>query len=737
MGKLQIPGNVHELQEILLKEAWAFYYNYTTLWNLRRAGEEAYLNMCKMDGLLSFLMENQYNAKKTVVDVTLSIIDKSKFVEIAPSTSVSDKKLYSSKTIIECPANVEVYDSTGALIVTLEDGVEQDILNAYGRFVSTYRAFNNDFVKILYWNAASDYSLNLIVVEDGIVSVTTANAHNPMGCSGFYNAVLLNEEIITVSTQNPDVAMVIKPDGTQREIPCTEINIDPANITNVTGVSLPESIELEPGQSTTLSAVISPRNATYQDIEWFSDSEEIVRVKNGTVTAIKEGTARIICKTREGDYSDICNITVKKLVPSPLSYSVTFDANGGTGSMENSTATESVPFTLPNCSFTPPANKVFDKWTTNNGGAFADASSPSTTFTMPAGNVTVTATYKDAATPPVQTYSLTVINGTRNGDYEADTQVSIVANAAPEGKEFDKWTTTNGGTFADVSSASTTFIMSTGNVTVTATYKDITMLPVPTSYLINFDPNGGTVDITCMTTGTDGKLSVLPTPIYNGYIFNGWYTALIGGDQVTTDTIFNSDTTVYAQWIYNGDSGIIIPGGWYPSSGNTGISTATYSITISPVSDGSVKVSHTSTKKGTTVTISVTPNEGYKLDELTVTDSKGNKLKLTDTGNDKYTFTMPNSAVIVDAVFKLNEEPTMPSIAPVWVNYFIDVTESSWYYDAVKFVSENSLMNGLSSTIFAPDANLSRAQLAQILYNKENKPAVNSTSGFTDVTADN
>ena len=277
--------------------------------------------------------------------------------------------------------------------------------------------------------------------------------------------------------------------------------------------------------------------------------------------------------------------------------------------------------------------------------------------------------------------------------------------------------------------------MPADDVTVTATYRDTTTLPVPTTYLINFDPNGGTVDINCMTTGTDGKLSTLPVPTYNGYRFKGWYTALNGGEQVTTDTIFNSNTTVYAQWSYIGDSGIIIPGSGYPSAGNPGISAATYTITISTISNGIVKASHTSAKNGTTVTISVTPNEGYKLDKLTTADSKGNELELTEKGDGKYTFIMPNSAVTVDAVFRLNEEPIMPSITPGWMNHFTDVTESAWYYDAVKFVSENDLMNGLSSTMFAPDANLSRAQFAQILYNKEGRPTVNSGSSFTDVAA--
>jgi hypothetical protein len=116
---------------------------------------------------------------------------------------------------------------------------------------------------------------------------------------------------------------------------------------------------------------------------------------------------------------------------------------------------------------TPASGKVFDKWTATSG-TIADAGSASTTFTMPAGAATVTATYKDA---PAATYALTVTSGTGSGSYEAGAVVSITANAPASGKVFDKWTATSG-TIADASSASTTFTMPAGAVTVTATYKD-------------------------------------------------------------------------------------------------------------------------------------------------------------------------------------------------------------------------------------------------------------------------
>ncbi|MDR1067757.1 MAG: leucine-rich repeat protein, partial [Clostridiales Family XIII bacterium] len=123
------------------------------------------------------------------------------------------------------------------------------------------------------------------------------------------------------------------------------------------------------------------------------------------------------------------------------------------------------------------SGKVFDKWTTSNGGSFASATSADTTFTMPDNAVTVTATYKDApVTPPPATtvYAVTVVSGTdgANGTYATGATVNITANAPASGKVFDKWTSNDGVTFANASNSATSFVMPAKDVTVTATYKD-------------------------------------------------------------------------------------------------------------------------------------------------------------------------------------------------------------------------------------------------------------------------
>ena len=170
-------------------------------------------------------------------------------------------------------------------------------------------------------------------------------------------------------------------------------------------------------------------------------------------------------------------------------------------------------------------------------------------------------------------------------------------------------------------------------------------------------------------------------------------------------------------------------------TGGGGGGVTTYAVTVEKAEHGKVTASPSSASSGTPVTITVTPDEGYELEKLTVTDSKGSEVKLTDKGNGKYTFDMPNTKVEIRAVFR--------KIAPVWENCpggvdcpaysYRDVDTSAWYHEAVDYVLVNGLMSGYGKGVFGPNDHLSRAQLCQILYNKEGQPAATGGSAFTDV----
>ena len=249
-----------------------------------------------------------------------------------------------------------------------------------------------------------------------------------------------------------------------------------------------------------------------------------------------------------------------------------------------------------------------------------------------------------------------------------------------------------------------------------------------TSYTITFDAGSGTVTPSTVTTGEDGKLSILPTPTRSDYIFDGWYTTSSGGEKITTDYVFTSDTTVYAHWTKNsgGSSG----GGSSSSGGSSsgGSSSTSYSITAGNSAHGSVSVSPKSASKGTKVTLTIQPDSGYELDSLVVKDTKGNAVKLTKESNTKDTFTMPNSKVTIDATFTEIEQQPSSQIR------FTDVNSNTYYYDAVAWAMEQGITSGTTAITFSPDAPCTRAQIVTFLWRAAGSPVMGENNPFTDVT---
>ena len=160
---------------------------------------------------------------------------------------------------------------------------------------------------------------------------------------------------------------------------------------------------------------------------------------------------------------------------------------------------------------------------------------------------------------------------------------------------------------------------------------------------------------------------------------------------------------------------------------STGGGPTTYAVTAPDVENGTVRVSPSRASRGTTVTITVTPDEGYELESLTVLDSRDNEIALTDKGDGKYTFTMPSGKVTVEASFAEIAPEPLP---------FGDVDDGDWFADAVRFVYENGMMNGVSETSFAPHATTSRSMIVTILYRLEGEPVVDYAMDFTDVAGD-
>ena len=222
--------------------------------------------------------------------------------------------------------------------------------------------------------------------------------------------------------------------------------------------------------------------------------------------------------------------------------------------------------------------------------------------------------------------------------------------------------------------------------------------------------DGATADSTYNVAS--GTTITLPTPRRSGYTFNGWYDGskfyAAGASYTVSATV-----TLNASWSY------ISSGSSYDP---------TYSVsTPSKTEHGTVTVSPKSASKGDTVTVTVKPDSGYVLETLTVTDKNGNELTLKDKGDGKYTFTMPAGKVEVKATFM--EDNSM-------LNFFYDVPNNAYFYEAVKWAVKNGITDGVGNNLFAPEQPCTRAQIVTFLWRAAGSPEPKgAASGMTDVVS--
>ena len=165
-----------------------------------------------------------------------------------------------------------------------------------------------------------------------------------------------------------------------------------------------------------------------------------------------------------------------------------------------------------------------------------------------------------------------------------------------------------------------------------------------------------------------------------------------------------------------------------PYSGGSSSYDPTYSVsTPSKTEHGTVTVSPKNASKGDRVTVTVKPDSGYVLETLTVTDKNGNELTLKDKGNGKYTFTMPAGKVEVKATFM--EDNSM-------LNFFYDVPNNAYFYEAVKWAVKNGITTGVGNGLFAPEQPCTRAQIVTFLWRAAGSPEPKgAASGMTDVVS--
>ena len=223
-------------------------------------------------------------------------------------------------------------------------------------------------------------------------------------------------------------------------------------------------------------------------------------------------------------------------------------------------------------------------------------------------------------------------------------------------------------------------------------------------------------------TKVDAALAKVPSDV-NGYTdasvaaLNAAIAAVDRTKNITEQTAVDAMATA----IENAIAGLT-----RKSSGSSGSSTPRYEVTApSQTAGGTVSVSPKNASKGSTVTITVAPAEGYEVGSVTVKDAKGNTIAVTDKGNGKYTFTMPGSKVSIGTAFIKTPE-TSP---------FDDVSVDAYYFDAVKWAADKGITGGVSDNLFAPDDGCTRAHIVTFLWRAAGSPEPKSMAGFTDVSA--
>ena len=244
---------------------------------------------------------------------------------------------------------------------------------------------------------------------------------------------------------------------------------------------------------------------------------------------------------------------------------------------------------------------------------------------------------------------------------------------------------------------------------------------------VTFDANGGNaLENNVFITTAEGKLNQLPVPTRNGWNFEGWYTSSVGGTKVIENsTVFVEDCTVYAHWksIYLG-SGSMGSSGSGGGGGGVFVGTPTY--TISFATNGGTTVSSATGTKDVVLYLGdyVTSKEGYTFAGW-CSDAQCN--------NPVDSLTLKGNTTVYAKWLPIENQPADDIASNI---HFSDVNESDWYYDAVNFVTENKIMNGVGETDFAPHNTTTRAMLVTMLYRMDGEPETSAQNDFSDVSKD-
>ena len=361
------------------------------------------------------------------------------------------------------------------------------------------------------------------------------------------------------------------------------------------------------------------------------------------------------------------------------------------------------------CHFTMNTGAVIRSCTAQMGGGVYNIGNIGTsdspgTFTLNGGTVESNVTNSGTINADGGTVTGDVTNSgtiTGNGGFTGNSSTT-----------FSGSVTNNGGTLTGFGKFTGSVTNYGGEIIGFCDFKEATL----SGYLtVTFDPDNGAQSFTQQVPWCKDGAALTepsPAPTKDGYSFDGWGC---GWDKWDFDTNKVSYTmTLTAKWTEN------------PPAPSYDDSDPTYAVSAPTTENGKIAVSPRYAERGERVTVTLTPDEGYELESLTVTDSRGNELTLADKGDGRYTFTMPARRVEIKASF----------VETVEVSPFADVAIDAYCYEAVRWAVKNGITDGVGNDRFAPEQSCTRAQIVTFLWRAAGSPVVNYAMDLSDVAED-
>ena len=296
------------------EHAWEFYDRYQSLFAIREAGENAYLDMCSKSAFTKIIGEwsgSQIADKKTFVENTFKHMNER--CRLILWSEELDTELtghhVAKKAAVKCPVDVEIYDPSGSLIYTIQDGVESDVTMQQGRFVCRYEPLTGDYTKVLYFFDDGDYQLKMIGTDAGEVSMGLASMTSGTEMTEWQaNGIpVLKGGMIQLNLADGTYQADGNADGTFEMSGTLDERKTSAALAGL--VLSQDELTLQTGQTAALGVSASPAGTMLPHVWWESSDEAVASVSDGAVTALAKGTAVITVHSEDLTAQCVVNVT--------------------------------------------------------------------------------------------------------------------------------------------------------------------------------------------------------------------------------------------------------------------------------------------------------------------------------------------------------------------------------------------------------------------------------------------